>query len=223
MRYCIPDELFNMIPYPASGLEKVGIDGIYREVAYKLPGAQEVVVRREIWHSLVDFCVRLGVYLVRLESGGANAGQIALSSQDGKFMRVVGAEVQAEEGGPWKPVASGFSIDVGDGGLYAMFSEAPYKCAVVVSVKPRFDDETQVAGEWTPKVPQYIIDRYGECIAHGALTRLYAMRGDSGMARMHATAYNNDLNRLSFGLITSGMRKHLLIDVEDWLVNTSEA
>ena len=47
------------------------------------------------------------------------------------------------------------------------------------------------------------------------------MRGEGEVARMHATAYNNDLNRLSFGLITSGMRKHLLIDVEDWLVNTN--
>ncbi len=55
MRYCIPDELFNRIPYPVDGLEDVGIDGIYSEVAYKLPGAEEVVVRREIWHTLCDF------------------------------------------------------------------------------------------------------------------------------------------------------------------------
>jgi hypothetical protein len=92
-------------------------------------------------------------------------------------------------------------------------------------VRPAFDYEPAASQsadrEWAPKTPQYMIDRYGECIAHGALARIYAIRGEGALARMHATAYNNDLNRLAFGLITAGMRKHLLIDIEDWLVNTN--
>lgn len=221
MRYCIPDVLFNRIPYPVSGTNDTGLDGIYREVAYKLSGAEPLVVKKEIWHSLVDFCGRTGAYLERL-TNQSGVSQITLTPARGKFLRVVGAEIQAEQNGAFTPTTA-FTIVEGAGALYMRFDSSPYAGAAIVSVRPPFDDETTDGGVWTPKVPQYLIDRYGECISHGALARIYAMRGDEGMARMHATAYNNDLNRLSFGLITSGMRKHLLIDVEDWLVNTSGA
>lgn len=219
MLHCIPDELFNRIPNPADaysdadGTPLVGIDGICREIHYKLPNAEDVVVRREVWHTLCDFCYRTGAFVERLEAEqGSN--QILLASQQGKFMRIVGAEVNGEP-------TTAFTVAAGEGGLYANFGSGIESCSVLVSIRPAFDDTTSDgSGDWTPRVPRYLIDRYGECIAHGALARLFAMRGEDGMARMHATAYNNDLNRLSFGLITAGMRKHLLIDVEDWLVNT---
>ena len=157
----------------------------------------------------------------------ANSSQVGLTpTQDScKFLRVVGAEEWTDEdGGKFVPVSTtDFSIMSGEGGvLYAVFKSSPQKCAVMISERPSFDDQTKKSGgtSWEPNAPKYMIDRYGECIAHGALARIYAMRGDGQMARMHATAYNNDLNRLAFGLITAGMRKHLLIDVEDWLVST---
>lgn len=212
MRYCIPDELFNRIPYPVDGLEEVGIDGIYSTVAYKLPGAEEVVVRREIWHTLCDFCVRTGALLRKMT--GSQSVEIVV--QYGKFIRIVGAEKDGVQ-------TTAFTLSANpSGGLVATFPDGTQNCAIYASIRPLFDDVTaDASGDWTPRVPQYLIDRYGECIAHGALARLFAMRGEGEVARMHATAYNNDLNRLSFGLITSGMRKHLLIDVEDWLVNTN--
>lgn len=212
MRYCIPDELFNLIPFPVDGNEEVGIDGIFREVAYKLPGAQDVETRREIWHTLCDFCERTGALQKRI----AGAQTVDIVVQHGKFLRIVGAEADGVR-------TADFTIQAAQGGgLTVVFADGTQDSAVYVSVRPRFDDETADAyGKWDPKIPQYIIDRYGECIAHGALARLFARRGEDGMARMHATAYNNDLNRFSFGLITSGMRKHLLIDIEDWLVNTN--
>lgn len=223
MKYCIPDELFNRVPRPTTAESvMVGLDGIYREIAYKLPGAEVVEVRKEVWHSFVDFSARLGAFIERL---GALGAQVQLTPTSGKFLRIVGAEAQPEDGAAFLDTVD-FSVAPGDGGaLYASFSPPTlHACAAWVSVRPPFDDTTQNAdGEWNPRVPRYMIDRYGECIAHGALTRLYAMRGNGQMARMHATAYNNDLNRLSFGLITAGMRKHFLIDVEDWIVNTTEA
>lgn len=220
MRHRIPDELFNLAPFPADNAERVTLDGIYSEVAYKLPGAEELPVRKEIWHTLVDFCKRTGAYRVRLEASGAS---VALTPDAGKFLYVVGAEQKKAEGGEWA-ATSAISIREGmNGSLYAFFDEVPlYSCRVTVAVRPAFDDASLDAnGKWVPKVPRYMVDRYGECIAHGALARLYMQRGEPDLARMHATAYNNDLNLLSFGLITSGMRKHLLIDIEDWLVNTT--
>ena len=221
MLHCIPDELFNRIPYPADAYPAddeeplVGIDGICRELHYKLPDAEDVVVRREVWHTLCDFCYRTGAFIERKEAEPGST-QILLASQQGKFMRIGGAKANG------KPTTA-FTVDSGEDGLYANFTGSDVEsCSVLVSIRPAFDDITaDASGDWTPRVPRYLIDRYGECIAHGALARIYAMRGDGGMARMHATAYNNDLNRLAFGLITAGMRKHLLIDVEDWLVNTN--
>lgn len=222
MQYCIPDELFNRIHYPDGSYVEVGLDAIYNEIAYKLPGAEEVVVKREAWHSMCDFCTRLGA-LVKRKAGVAGATDVDLSEQNMKFLRVVGAK---NAGAP----TTRFSVQMVEGSgdandfvPHANFEDAPSGsdiCEAFVSYTPMFCDESQTAGVWTPKVPRYMIERYGECVAHGALTRLYAMRGEGQMARMHATAYNNDLNRLSFGLITSGMRKHLLIDIEDWLVST---
>ena len=213
MRYCIPNELFNRIPYPAEGTEPMGIDGICHELHYKLPGAEDVVVRREVWHTLCDFCYRTGALLERKEAESGST-QIPLLSQNGTFLRIVGAEADGE------PTVD-FEVSTGDGEMYINFPDNVTGCAVVISIRPAFDDKPTGDADWNPQVPRYLIDRYGECIAHGSLARLYAMRNDGGMARMHAVAYNNDLNRLSFGLITSGMRKHLLIDVEDWLVNTT--
>ena len=212
MRYCIPDELFNRIPYPLDGLEEVGIDGIYREVAYKLPSAEDVVVRKEIWHTYCDFCGRTGALLKKLT--GAQSVEVVV--QHGKFLHIVGAEKDGVQ-------TTNFTLGANpNGGLVATFPDGTQSCTIYASIRPAFDDVTADGfGDWTPKMPQYMIDRYGECVAHGALARLFMMRGEGDIARMHATAYNNDLNRLSFGLITSGMRKHLLIDVEDWLVNTN--
>lgn len=231
MKYCLPDEIFNRIDFPPGGeVVNTTLDGIYREVAYKLPGANETAVRKEIWHALVDFCVRTGALLERLNGQGAQRGvvTIPITPQNfGTFMRIVGAELQWDENGEWEPT-NDFRVASDGTLLYCTFEkENLYNARITISVRPRFDDESTdtVGGEskWSPKVPQYFIERYGECITHGALMRIYAQRGEGGMARMHATAYNNDLNRLSFGLITSGMRKHLLIDVEDYLVNTREA
>ena len=217
MRHCIPNELFNRIPYPAGGTDLTGIDGICREMHYKLPNAEDVVVRREAWHALCDFCGRLGALLERkaAASGTVTVELSPVANAKCKFMYVVGAEADG------KPTTD-FAIAPGDGVLVATFAEGSENCAVVMAVRPAFDDMSDSAGlDWSPQVPRYVIDRYGECIAHGALARLYAMRGEGGLARLHATAYNNDLNRLAFGLVTSGMRKHLLIDIEDWLVNTN--
>ena len=222
MRYCIPDELFNRIPYPElpSETAEVSMDGIFREIYYKLPSADPVMVKRETWHAFCDFCSRLGALLMRQTSDGR---QVAVETGEHKFLRVVGAKA---DGVPVVPD----SIEVvantgGDTKIYATFPEGTANCEVVYSVRPAFDYEPTASQsadrEWAPTVPQYMIDRYGECIAHGALARIYAVRGDGALARMHATAYNNDLNRLAFGLITAGMRKHLLIDIEDWLVNTN--
>lgn len=226
MRYCIPDELFNRIPYPAGGDTLVPLTGLLQEVAYKVPGVDETTLKRETWHAVCDFCGRLGAWQVRI-AGTSETGvpvQIHLTSSAGAFLRVVGAEAGGERTSDFE-VSEVFSSQ-GDfsGGLLAQFPAGPTSAAVYMSVRPSFADATKNAdGKWTPKVPRYMTDRYGECIAHGALARLYAMAGDAGLARMHATAYNNDLNKHSFGLITSGMRKHLLIDVEDWLVNTKAA
>ena len=224
MRYCIPDELFNRIPYPelTAEMKEVSLDGILREIYYKLPGVDPIEVKRETWHSLCDFCARLGVMLLRAQS---ESSTVILNMGSNKFLRVVGARAG---GVPTVDFTLGVqTTEAGDNVMVASFNgdvtASLYE--VVFSVRPAFDYEpvqnNDVSREWSPKVPQYIIDRYGESIAHGALARLYAMRGDGGMARMHAVAYNNDLNRFSFGLITSGMRKHLLIDIEDWLVNTN--
>ena len=217
MRHCIPDELFNLVPYLGTldNAGDVGIDGIYNSVAYKLPGAEEVAVRREAWHTLCDFCGRTGALQRRVANDAGNSVRLAFGNGE-KLLRIVGAEAGGGRTADFAVVENAET-----GVLTVAFGDDVSSCAVYASVRPAFDHAEKTDGKWAPKVPRYVIDRYGECIAHGALARLYAMRGAGEMARMHATAYNNDLNRLAFGLITAGMRKHLLIDVEDWLVNTN--
>lgn len=225
MKHCLPDELFNRIDYPLDDTP-VALDGLYREIAYKLPGEDELTVRKEAWHALVDFCARTGAMLERdteIGQGGSAVTTCEITPSLGAFLRIVKVETKgADDYAPWVATSS---FTVGEMGSHYAVSMATAHTAIRVtySVRPKFDDTTKdTSGKvWEPKAPTYVIERYGECIAHGALARLYAMRGEEALARMHATAYNNDLNRLSFGLLTSGMRKHLLIDIEDWLVNTT--
>ena len=51
--------------------------------------------------------------------------------------------------------------------------------------------------------------------------RIYAMDGekwtDATGARMNATTYLREINRLTHGLITSGMRRQILVDAESIL------
>lgn len=221
MRYCIPDELFNRVPVHRSTADMADapLDDICREIYYKLPKAEKVEVLRETWHTMCDFCARTGALVERL-SNSENPSQIPLTPSFGKFLWIVGAEVQPTESDEFQKTAD-FGVRDTAEGMLATFDSGVHGAAVFVSVRPEFSSVAADAnGDFAAKVPRYMVDKYGECVAHGSLARLYAMRGDAGMARMHATAYNNDLNRLAFGLVTSGMRKHLLIDVEDWLVNT---
>ena len=213
MRYCIPDELFNRIPYPFVGTEAVSLDRIYREIAYKLPGENELVVRKEVWHSVCDFCERTGAYLKKLE-GASPLTVPAEGTLGGKLMRVVGAKIDGVITRDIYITDSNNSVIIGCNTPGETFE-------AIVSVRPAFSDETgnneYGTGEWAPTLPQYMVDKYGECITHGALMRLYAMRGMFPLAQMHATAYNDDMLRLSYGLITAGMRKHLMVDMEDFL------
>ena len=51
--------------------------------------------------------------------------------------------------------------------------------------------------------------------------RIYAMESekwtDTAGARMNATTYLREINRLTHGLITSGMRRQILVDAESIL------
>lgn len=216
MRNCIPDEMFNRIPYPDYGSEQVGIERIFREARYKVSLVPDLTLKKEIWHALCDFCSRTGALLERNVGSG---GSCDINPSYGRFMRVVGAGT-----------ASGKTKDitVSDNGTRVSFGtdEDNY---VIYSVRPEFSSEdgdidggTKV---WNPKVPDWFVEKYGECIAHGGLMRVFAMASkpwaDFSQARMHAVAYNSDLNMFSWGLITSGMRKDLMVDIEDLIVNTA--
>lgn len=222
MRNCIPDELMNLIPYPEWGGGETSIDRIVQEIRYKVPLADDILIKKEVWHAVCDFCYRLGALLERAKS---STRTVPISPQYGNFLRVVGAGV-VENGFDTQTAdisisddRSSVSIGIDRGELDGT-NNFYY---VVFSSRPEFDNTvTGGDGKWHPALPAYFIEQYGECIMHGALMRIFVMGRpwrDIGLARMHAVAYNNDLNRLAFGRITSGMRRHLLIDVEDYIVN----
>lgn len=228
MRNCIPDELMNLIPYPEWGDEQTSIDRIVQEIRYKIPLADDILVKKETWHAVCDFCYRLGALLER--SVSSTQAVPVTSRFNCEFMRVVGAGM----------VNNGVDTQTADISIGASRSivtvnvppppdeekAEDFAYYVVFSSRPKFDDtNTDADGRWNPVLPAYFIEKYGECVMHGALMRIFAMARpwqDVGLARMHGVAYNNDLNRLAFGRITSGMRRHLLIDVEDYIVNAPQ-
>lgn len=223
MRNCIPDELMNLIPYPEWGGDDTGIDRIVQEIRYKIPLADDVLVKKEVWHAVCDFCYRIGSLLERSKSPTQDVS--IRNPKYGSFLRVVGAgvidngihtqtsDILISDDRSYVTVGLDHGTLDGEDSFYY----------VVFSSRPEFDDaRTDQDGKWNPILPAYFIEKYGECIMHGALMRIFVMGRpwqDIGLARMHAVAYNNDLNRLAFGRITSGMRRHLLIDVEDYIVN----
>lgn len=249
MKNCIPDELFNGVPYPykdivrnfyskgpsdgetresrrgfdsvpppeeeydpVSPIDSEGLDRMFSEIRYKVPIATDALVKREIWHSVYDLCTRTGA-LIEMNVG--TGGQCDIYPRYGKFLRLVGAGT--DNGPVWdirvredlKHVD--FTSDSGDN--YILYSTLP-------NMNGMFDESTT----WDPKLPVWFVDKYCECVTHGALMRIYSMASkqwaDPAMARFHAVAYNNDIIRHSVGLITSGMRKKIAIDVEDILVRS---
>lgn len=230
MNKFIPHELFNRIEYedPYDG-EEMAVSAMLSEAAYKIPSATDTLVKKEAWHSACDLCARLGVLLERTESAEEGDRSVVISPEHGRLLRVVGCRMLngLDEDADYVPMSK-LSYDESSRTLSIV--EAPEgRFSAVYSVQPLFTDNgsTDENGTtvWNPSLPRWFVERYGECITHGALMRIYAMSGkpwsDPTLARMHGVAYNNDLNRLSFGRITGGMRKHLLIDLEDFIVNSN--
>lgn len=207
MKNCLPDELFNTIPFVYSTDEcaAVGIKPFMQEAIYKMPNVQDVVIEREFWATLCDFAERTGLLLEKeeIESGSS----ITANPTFGRFLRVVGAT-------PLSSVTeSGLISFANNGANFVIYSVAPEITTMDFATGDTIA-EKHVAPKWFMKT-------YQKPIINGSLMRLFALRGADAEARMHATAYNNDIKRCCAGKITSGMRKMVEIDVEDVLARIS--
>ena len=204
MRNCIPDELFNLIPFdhPTGSCEAVSLRPFFEEAIYKLPNVKDVVIEREFWHTMCEFAERTGLLLEKAEITEGNTLDIA--PEFGRFIRVVGAS------GLQSVSEEGHVVFAQNGANHVIFSVAP--------MLTMGQGDTAAASHIAPK---WFAEKYQKEIMDGAMMRINALCGNAGEARMYATAYNADILRCTRGRLTSGMRKYIEIDVEDVLARMS--
>lgn len=220
MKYALPGELWNQVEVPLRQQTATNVSTYLSEIAYKLASITDVMMVKEFWHTVCDFAERCGALRERttgtitstsLELGG-------ISPAFGDFQRFVGAGVDGV------PVGIG-SLETKDtaGGPALVFASdctpvasATYAVYADISVVPDVN-----AAPDDQKAPLWFLKRYEKALLAGTLMRIYAMEGekwtDAAGARMNATTYLREINRLTHGLITSGMRRQILVDAESIL------
>ena len=224
MKYCIPGELWNQVGVPAHDLASTEVSTYISEMAYKLPSVTDVMMAKEFWHTVCEFAERCGALRERI-SGTVSSISPALgvgTPTFGRFQRLVGAGVNGIPVGFDKFVArdSASGVTVTFDPSCMPVAEQSYTAYLDVSAVPDEDAEpsAQVA-------PLWFLRKYDRALLAGTLMRLHAMAGrpwtDEAVARMHATTYLREVNRVTHGLITSGMRRQVLLDAESILARQS--
>lgn len=224
MRYALPGELWNQVAAPLRDATAMNVATFLSEIAYRLPSITDVMMTKELWHTICDFAERCGALRERI------TGAISTSSPElggfspkfGKFQRFVGAGVdETPIGLEW------LSTKEDEDGVALVFSAScvpadgqNHSAYADISVVPDANaaPERQVA-------PLWFLKRYEKALLSGALMRVQAMDGekwsDAVGARMNATTYLHEINRVTHGLITGGMRRQILLDAESILARQS--
>lgn len=218
MKRCLPDEYFNTISVPEYGSESVGVSNFVESIVYKVPMATDVLVKREVWHTICDFCERTGA-LVEKQTVNVTSSSYRFTPAPvhGTFKRFVGFDLDGNQ------------LSTGDVGINLNTLEVTFPSEGIVgsktghmifSVTPWINDSSSDSqGTWNPTVPEWFQRKYERLIMNGALFRIYAMHNrpwfDMNAASMHAVAYNNDIDHIAIGLLPAGMRRDIHISTED--------
>lgn len=224
MKYALPGELWNQVETPVRHQAATNVSAYLSEMAYKLASITDVMMVKEFWHTVCDFAERCGALRERVTGTiSADAPEFGVSATAfGDFQRFVGAGVDGI------PVGLGrlSTKDAADGPVLVFGPEctpvpgAAYAAYADVSVVP----DANAAPE-DQKAPLWFLRRYERALMAGTLMRIYAMDGekwtDAAGARMNATTYLREINRVTHGLITSGMRRQILLDAESVLARQS--
>jgi len=230
MNMMIPAELFNAIGVPSEGQSTVRITDYLKSMAYKLPNCSDLTIEREIWNTVCDISSRIGA-LREKQTGTLGAGgtlQISAPSY-GDFHRLVGAGI----GGTRSAITT---ISISDTATYPVVtfsggtqgSTAYVEFSVIPDINANHDKtksgSTYPNDKWV--APEWFLNKYSRIITAGAMFRVLGMTGrpwtDFNGARANAVVYNREINRLSHGLITSGMRKSILIGEEAPFVGNAQ-
>lgn len=223
MRYALPGELWNQVEVPLRQQSATNVSVFLSEMAYKLASITDVMMVKEFWHTVCDFSERCGAMLERI------SGSVSPSSRElgpftptfGDFQRLVGAGVEGVPVG----LADLSTRDSADGPVLVFGSgciPADAECTVYADISVVPDLNAAPSDQYAPL---WFLKRYAKALMAGTLMRLYAMEGekwaDSVGARMNATAYLREINRVTHGLITAGMRRQVLVDAESILARQS--
>ncbi|MGN0847819.1 MAG: hypothetical protein ACI4RA_10610 [Kiritimatiellia bacterium] len=223
MKYALPGELWNQVDVPLRQQTATNVSTFLSEMAYKLASITDVMMVKEFWHTVCDFAERCGALRERVVGTiSANVREFGpVSPVFGDFQRFVGAGVDGVPVG----IDTLATRDSADGPVLVFDSSltptsATYAVYADISVAPDINavPAKQIA-------PLWFLKRYEKALMAGTLMRLYAMDGekwtDGAGARMNATTYMREVNRVTHGLITSGMRRQVLVDAESILARQS--
>lgn len=214
MNYCIPGELWNQVEVPTYGQTPVLMETYIAEIAYKLPSVTDVMMAKEMWHAICEFAERTGA-LREAKSAVDNLTssnhEVAVGTPTyGAFQRFVGAKMGGTPVG-FDKFSTAMTID----GIVGVFDNGSDTATgeIFFSVVPDIGAPPE-----NQKAPRWFLSKYEKVLMHGTMLRLFSMDGkpwtNGTQAQMNATAYMAELNRVTHGLITSGMRRQILVGME---------
>ena len=95
MKYCIPGELWNQVGVPSGGVTATLVSTYISELAYRLPSITDVMMEKELWHTICEFAERCGALRERIV-GTISPTSLSVTITTptfGVFQRIVGASV----------------------------------------------------------------------------------------------------------------------------------
>jgi len=231
MSKLIPNEIFNAVPaQSASSSDDVRVTDYIKSIAYRLPNCSDIMMEREFWNSACEFADR-SCALRERQTGtlDANKRLTIQTPRYGELQRFVGAGISGS-------AVSVSSVSFGDGTATFSGGSSGGSAYVDYSVSPdvnaSHDKTPTVSGGSTTYpndkwiLPRWFIKEYDRLLIAGTMFRLLGMSGrawtDFNGARSNALVYNREINRISHGLITSGMRKQMLIGSETPFIGNAQ-
>ncbi len=177
------------------------ISELAEDMVYRLPGCANIMIRKELQKAYFDFC-RLSVALT---------GEIEIPIEDGETVYYVFPKFARTQVYSVRDVwVDGRRLRNGD---YRFIHGDMIAIAPNVSLEGR--ETLRVAIQHVPMygeedAPKWFIDRYGQAIVAGALSRLFAMTGkawsDTNQAKTEMVTWENYLTEARVDSVTGGTK-----------------
>lgn len=195
----------------ASPLKRYTLTNLMENMIYRLPGCTELMIRKELQHTLIEFCEITGSLVLRIPidyKEGANSYLVSTPSVNYTIRQI---NSFSTTWGNYKR-STDFAIYKESDKYYVSFNVKPNSNDLLENMRPQYVLECVCVPTINAEnVPEDFLKRFSSALVSGTMARLMSMSGkawsDVSQAAIKNIEYQNALNDACVEKVTQGRQQ----------------